>query len=347
VFLWEAHRLIRKDGASGVDGETAGDYAKDLSGNIRELYQRMKSGRYKAPPVKRAWIPKDDNELRPIGIPAFEDKIVQKSVAMVLGAIYEVDFLNCSHGFRPERSAHGALSALRQSCFDIDVTMLIDADIQGYFDAIDHEKLIEILSKRVKDGTILRFIGKWLKAGVMENAQITYMETGTPQGGIISPLLANIYLHEVLDEWFEEEVRPVMYGRCFLIRYADDFVIGFANIQDAKRVMDVLGKRFSKYGLTIHPDKTRCLRFDHPRGDDEDRESFDFLGFTHYWGKSRKGNWIIKRRTGKKRQCRAIKRIRQWCKEHMHDPLVDQWKTLVSKLRGHYQYHGKYAASHR
>lgn len=340
VFLWEAHRLIRKDGASGVDGETAEDYAKDLSGNIRRLHRRMKSGGYKAPPVKRAWVPKDDNELRPIGIPAFEDKIVQKSVAMVLGAIYEVDFLNCSHGFRPERSAHGALSALRQSCFDIDVTMLIDADIQGYFDAIDHEKLIEILSKRVKDGTLLRFIGKWLKAGVMENAQITYMETGTPQGGIISPLLANIYLHEVLDKWFEEEVRPVMYGRCFLIRYADDFVIGFANIQDAKRVMDVLGKRFSKYGLTIHPDKTRCLRFERPRGDDQDRESFDFLGFTHYWGKSRKGNWIIKRRTGKKRQCRAIKRIRQWCKEHMHDPLVDQWKTLVSKLRGHYQYYG-------
>ena len=339
-FLWEAHRLIRKDGASGVDGETAGSYAEALGANIRSLHRRMRSGRYKAPPVKRGWVPKDDGKLRPIGIPAFEDKIVQKAVAMILEAIYEVDFSDASYGFRRGRSAHGALTVLRRNCFRVEASTIIDADIQGYFDAIDHKQLVEFLKLRVNDGTLLRFIGKWLKAGVMDGKEWIHPETGTPQGGIVSPVLANVYLHHVLDQWVEKQVKPVMRGRIFLVRYADDFVLGFEQADDAGRVMRVLAKRFAKFGLTIHPEKSRLLRFAPPKADGTGAESFDFLGFTHYWAKSRKGNWTIKRRTSKKRQKRAMTRIWEWCRESMHTPLPEQWEALASKLRGHYQYYG-------
>lgn len=339
-FLWEAHRLVRKDGASGVDGETAVSYAEALGENIRSLYWRMKSGRYKAPPVKRSWVPKDDGKMRPIGIPAFEDKIVQKAVTMILNAIFEVDFSESSYGFRPRRSAHDALVAVRRNCFRAEVSTIIDADIQGYFDAIDHKQLLAFLKLRVNDGTLLRFIGKWLKAGVMDGEELFHPETGSPQGGIISPVLANVYLHHVLDQWVEKQVEPVMLGKIFLVRYADDFVIGFERAEDAHRVMRVLAKRFAKFGLTIHPEKTRLLRFMPPGVRGEPSESFDFLGFTHYWGKSLKGNWTIKRRTSKKRQSRAMTRIWQWCRENMHEPVEEQRQALVSKLRGHYQYYG-------
>jgi group II intron reverse transcriptase/maturase len=340
VFLWEAHRRIRKDGASGVDGETAQSYAEELGANLRKLHRRMKSGRYRAPPVKRGWIPKEDGTHRPIGIPAFEDKIVQKAVSMLLEAIYEEDFEEVSYGFRRGRSAHDALVGLRQSCYDVSVSHVIDADIQGYFDAIDHKQLMQFLKNRINDGTLLRFIGKWLKAGVLAGEQIIHPESGTPQGGIISPILSNLYLHEVLDRWIAEWVKPVMKGKVFLIRYADDFVLGFQREDDASRVMKVLPKRFAKYGLTIHPDKTRCLKFQKPVGRDNEGDSFDFLGFTHYWGKSRRGNWTIKRRTCKGRQRRAMSGIWQWCKEHLHQPVSWQWQTLRSKLRGHYHYYG-------
>ena len=339
-FLWEAHSRVRKDGASGVDGETAESYAEALGQNIRNLHARMKSGRYKAPPVKRGWVPKDGDELRPIGIPAFEDKIVQRAVAMLLGAIYEVDFVDASYGFRPGRSAHDALEALRRKCYETEVETIIDADIKGYFDAIDHNHLMSFLKRRVNDGVLLRFVGKWLKAGVLDGEEWFRPETGSPQGGVISPVLANIYLHSVLDTWYRDEVRPVMAGRSFLIRFADDFVLGFEKASDAERVMKVLPKRFARFGLTIHPEKTRCVRFIPCGGKDGGPGSFDFLGFTHFWGRSRKGNWVIKRRTSKKRASRAMTRIWEWCKEHLHDPLPDQWQALTSKLRGHYQYYG-------
>jgi len=339
-FLWEAHRLVRKDGASGVDGETPEGYAEALGENIRSLHRRMKSGCYKAPPVKRGWVPKDDGKLRPIGIPTFEDKIVQRAVTMILNAIYEVDFCDSSYGFRPRRSAHDALVALRQCCFRVEVSAVIDADIQGYFDAIDHKQLIEFLKLRVNDGMLLRFIGKWLKAGVMDGKELFHPDTGSPQGGIVSPILANVYLHHVLDLWIQEQVEPVMRGKIFLIRYADDFVIGFERAEDAGRVMRVLAKRFAKFGLTIHPEKTRCVRFAPPDVDGTDTNSFNFLGFTHYWGKSLKGNWTIKRRTNKKRLNRAMTRIWKWCRENMHEPVQAQGEVLVAKLRGHYQYYG-------
>lgn len=340
VFLWEAYGRIRKKGASGVDGETAASYAEALGQNIRDLHRRMKEGRYRAQPVKRVWIPKDGDKLRPIGIPAFEDKIVQKAVAMVLEAIYEVDFSDVSYGFRKKRSQHQALVALRQGCFRTKATTIIDADIQGCFDAIDHKQLLKFMRRRVNDGTLLRFIGKWLKAGVLEGELLTHPDTGTPQGGIVSPILANIYLHEVLDRWIEEQVKPVMKGRVFLIRYADDFVLGFERAGDAERVMKVLAKRFAKYGLTIHPQKTRCVHFAPPGQGRDDSESFDFLGFTHYWAKSLKGNWTIKRRTCKKRLNRVMTREWRWCRDNMHEPLKEQWETLVSKLTGHYEYYG-------
>ena len=339
-FLWEAHRRIRKDGASGVDGETAESYAEALGENIRSLHRRMKSGRYRAPAVKRGWIPKDDGEQRPIGIPSFEDKIVQKAVAMVLDAILEVDFSEVSYGFRWGRSAHDALTALRGGCLKVKASTIIDADIKGYFDAIDHKQLVNFLKRRVNDGMLLRFIGKWLKAGVMDGEEWIHPETGTPQGGIISPVLANVYLHYVLDLWIEEQVKPVMAGRVFLVRYADDFILGFEFKDDARRVLRVLAKRFAKFGLTIHPEKTRCVSFAPPRAEGSRPESFDFLGFTHYWGKSLKGHRTIKRRTSGKRQRRAMTRIWQWCRERMHEPLRQQWEALVSKLRGHYQYYG-------
>ena len=340
VFLWEAHRRIRKDVASGVDDETAESYAESLGENIRSLYWRMKSGRYRAPPVKRSWIPKDDGEMRPIGIPAFEDKIAQKAVAMVLEAIFEIDFSDASYGFRRKRSAHQALKVLRDGCLRINASTIIDADIKGYFEAIDHKQLINFLKRRVNDGMLLRFIGKWLKAGVLDGDEWIHPETGTPQGGIVSPVLANVYLHYVLDQWIEEQVGPVMAKRIFLVRYADDFILGFESEHDAKRVMRVLAKRFAKFGLTIHPEKTRCVRFASPKRNGPAPESFDFLGFTHYWAKSLNGYWVIKRRTSKKRQCRAMTRIWLWCREQMHAPIAEQWEQLVAKLRGHYQYYG-------
>lgn len=341
VFLWEAHRQIRKGGATGVDGVTAEEYAKDLAGNLRRLHQTLRSGRYKAPPVKRGWVPKDDGKQRPIGITAFEDKIVQRAGAMILGAIYEVDFSDGSYGFRPGRSAHQALQALRQKCLWLGTVVVIDADIRGYFDTINHRHLREMLRRRINDGALLRLINRWLKAGVMEGERLSHPRDGTPQGGVISPVLANIYLHEVLDRWFQEEVQPRLDGRSFFVRYADDFILGFANDADARRVMAVLPKRFGRFALTVHPDKTRRLRFG-PPGNGEDREtgSFDFLGFTHYWGQTRGGGWTIKRRTSRKRLTRSMKRAWQWCRENLHEPIRWQWKTLVGKLRGHYNYYG-------
>ena len=357
-FLWEAYRLIRKTGARGVDGESGADFAENAAERIRDLHHRLRSGSYVAPPVKRGWIPKDDGTERPIGIPTFEDKIVQKAVTMLLEAVYEVDFHSQSYGFRPGRSAHQALKSVRDGCYAVEVSTLIDADIKGYFDAIDHAKLREIIRKRVNDGGLMRLINKWLKAGVMDAEQLTYAQDGSPQGGVISPMLANIYLNEVLDRWYEDQVKPVMYGRTFMVRYADDFLLGFQDERDARRVMKVLAARFAKYGLTIHPDKTKMLRFGQPnhsaktcgfgrlpalarrRAGLRRPETFAFLGFTHYWGRSLRGYWTIKRRTSGKRLRRARKTMMQWCKEHMHTPVRTQWTTLCAKLRGHYQYYG-------
>jgi RNA-directed DNA polymerase len=342
-WLLEAYRRTRKDGAVGVDGQTATGYAADLEGNLRSLLDRAKSGRYQAPPVRRVHIPKGTgSETRPIGIPTFEDKLLQRAVTMVLEAVYEQDFLDCSYGFRPGRSAHQALDALWRQLMKGGGGWVLEIDIRKFFDALDHRHLRAILSRRVRDGVLLRLIGKWLKAGVMEDGRVSHPESGSPQGGVISPVLANAYLHEVLDTWFEQTVIPRLKGRASLIRYADDAVLVFEREGDARRVMDVLPKRFGKFGLTLHPEKTRLVPFQRPRqgASREDRPgTFDFLGFTHYWGRTLKGGWAVKRKTAKDRFNRSLKSMVRWCREHRHLPIKQQWVALTSKLRGHYAYY--------
>jgi RNA-directed DNA polymerase len=268
-------------------------------------------------------------------------------VVMVLEAVYEQDFLPCSYGFRPKRSAHQALDALWQQTMKLGGGWIVEVDIRKFFDTLDHAQLRELLRQRIRDGVLLRLIDKWLQAGVLEEGILSYPTTGSPQGGVISPLLANVYLHYVLDVWFAEEVQPRLRGRAFLIRYADDFVMGFACEADARTVLEVLPKRFGKYGLTIHPDKTRLVAFRPPTPsgpDDSEANSvpgtFDLLGFTHYWGRSRRGNWVVKRRTATSRLQRALKKIAAWCRSFRHLSLGDQQRTLGQKLRGHFAYFG-------
>ncbi len=343
-WLHEAYRLTRKDGAVGVDGQSADEYAVNLESNLRSLLERAKSGTYQAPPVRRVHIPKGSgHETRPIGIPTFEDKVLQRAVLMVLEPIYEQDFLDCSYGFRPGRSAHDALDSLRKQAIANRGGWILEVDIRKCFDTLDHGRLREFLQHRVRDGVLLRLLGKWLKAGVLEDGGVSHPEAGSPQGGVISPLLANIYLHEVLDRWFERDVQPRMRGRAFLIRFADDAVLGFASHADALRVIEVLPKRFGKYGLTLHPDKTRLVPFlrPPPRGRQGTRPgTFPFLGFTHYWGRSRAGYWVLKRKTASDRLCRALHTIADWCRHHRHLSVRDQHATLCQKMRGHYAYYG-------
>ncbi len=342
-FLREAYHRTRKSSAPGIDGVTAQEYAEHLDENLHDLHERLRSGGYQAPPVERVWLDKADGGQRPIGKPTFEDKIVQRAVAMLLEAIYEQDFCDSSYGFRQGRSPHDALHALRERCMTEGIGWIVDADVSGYFDSIDGTRLREVLCKRVNDGRIMRLIGKWLHAGVMEEGVLTHPETGVPQGGVASPVLANIFLHHVLDEWFACEVRPRMQGRCFLIRYADDFVIGCEVEADARKIMDVLPKRFSRFGLRIHPTKTALRAFRKPdarEGSEDGNGTFDFLGLTHYWTRSRRGFWVIKRRTAGKRRRRTKKSLWRWCRTNRHAPLKYQYQMLCQKLRGHFLYYG-------
>lgn len=343
-WLKEAHRRTRKDGAVGVDAQTAVEYGQELEANLQSLLDRLKMGSYRAPPVRRTYIPKDGGKLRPLGIPTFEDKVLQTAIKMLLEAVYEEDFLDCSYGFRPGRSAHDALEALWQSTMHISKhgAWVVEVDIETFFDSIDHDHLRDILDQRVSDGVVRRVIHKWLNAGVMEDGQHRCPDSGTPQGGVISPLLANVFLHEVLDMWFVQEVQPRLGGRAELIRYADDFVVVCEHEHDAKRVLAVLPKRFGRYGLRLHPDKTRLVRFERPRGRDDGLrpETYDFLGFTHYWGTSRKGNPIVKRKTMAARMRRSLRGIWEWCRRNRHEPVSEQHTVLVAKLHGHYGYYG-------
>jgi group II intron reverse transcriptase/maturase len=341
-FLREAYHLTRKNGAPGIDGQTAEEYGRELDSHLQSLLDRFKSGRYWAPPVRRVYIPKGEgSETRPIGIPTIEDKILQRAVTMVLTAVYEQDFLDCSYGFRPERSAHQAVEAVWQGLMSMGGGWVIEVDIQKFFDTLDHKHLRGFLEQRVRDGVLRRMIDKWLKAGIFEDGSVRHLGEGTPQGGVISPLLANIYLHEVLDRWFEEEIKPRLRGKAFLVRYADDAVLVFAEEEDARRVMAVLPKRFGKYGLTLHPQKTRLIDFRRPQGPSgRGPDSFDLLGFTHFWGRSGKGAWVVKRKTGKNRFSRAVRAVAEWCRRNRHQPLREQHRALASKLRGHFGYYG-------
>lgn len=342
-LLTEAYRRIKKGKSMGVDRVSAAEYAVNLDKNLYNLYQRLRRGQYVATPVKRIWIEKENGKYRPIGIPALEDKIVQKAVEMILSAIYEPNFHEFSHGFRTGHSQHMAIKQLRESCIKCNSNWIVSADITGLFDNIDHGYLREFIKQRVNDGGIIRLLGKWLKAGVMEEQRYFHTESGTPQGGVISPILSNIFLHNVLDDWFVKEVQPRMKGRSFLIRFADDFIAGFELESDAVKATTAMGKRFNRFGLELHPEKTKLIRFGRPTdktGKENMPGTFDFLGFTFYWGKSRQGYWVIKKKTLRKRLCRFKKNIWKWCKVNRHNPIQEQHESLCSKLRGYYQYFG-------
>lgn len=340
-FLTEAFYQLKKDAAAGIDEMTATEYEVNLEARIADLYRRIKTGQYRAQPARRVWIPKGDGGQRPLAILVLEDKIVQRAVAMLLEAIYEPYFYDYSFGFRRHFSALGAIIYVRRQCLEQGINWIIDADIRKFFDTISWEQLRAILQKRVNDGAILRLIGMWLHVGVLEQGQVVNQEVGTPQGAPVSPMLANIFLHIVLDEWFATQVRPRMSGNCFLARYADDFVMGFSVKKDAERVFGVLPKRFERFGLSIHPEKSRMVQFSRPYWKQgKGPGSFAFLGFTHYWAKTRSGGWTIKRKTQSKRLSRFLSGIGDWCKEHLHEPLAEQHRSLSAKLRGHYQYYG-------
>ena len=328
----------------GGRGSTAAQYETALEANLTSLLERFQSGRYRAPAVRRVHIPKAGvgKQTRPIGIPTLEDKVLQRAVVMALEPMYEQDFLDCSYGFRPGRGAHQALERLWRGLMDIDGGWVVDLDIQHFFDSVDRAQLGRVLDQRVRDGVIRRAIGKWLRAGVMEDGRVWYPDQGTPQGGVVSPLLSNVFLHEVLDTWFHQCVRPRLRGRAFLVRYADDAVLGFEYEDDARRVLAVLPKRFGKYGLTLHPEKTRLVEFRRPRRGARPMpgQSFDMLGFTHFWGRSRTGRWVVRRKTASGRLSRALQRMGRWCRVHRHARVAAQQAALNQQLRGHYQYYG-------
>ena len=346
-WLKVAYERVKPNSAPGVDGQSWAEYGKQLDENLRSLLDRVKSGSYFAPPAKRVHIPKGDGkETRGIGMPTIEDKVLQRAIVMVLEPIFEQDFQSFSYGFRPGRSAHEALACIWSQCMNQGIEWILEVDIRKYFDTLKKTWLRQFLDRRVRDGVLRRLIGKWLAAGVWEKGQLSYPEDGTPQGGVISPLLSNVYLHEVLDCWFVNEVTPRMKGRVFLVRFADDFILGFSRREDAEKVYRVLFKRFEKYGLSLHPEKTRLVPFGRPEATKEGSGggpkpgTFDFLGFTHYWGKSREGRWVIRRKTMRQRFTRGLKAISQWCRENRHEPMREQVEQLGRKLKGHFGYYG-------
>lgn len=341
-WLLDAYRRTRKGGATGVDGRSASEYAETLEVNLQSLLDRTRSGTYRAPPVRRVHIPKGDGKTRPLGIPTFEDKVLQRAVVMLLEPIYEEDFYDFSYGFRPGRSPRDALRALDEGLRRVGGGWVLDVDLKSFFDTLDHEKLRDLLRRRVVDEAVVRLVGKWLRAGVLEGGVVHHSATGTPQGGVVSPLLANIYLHEVLDMWWATEVLPRLRGPASMVRYADDFVMVFESRMDAERVQAVLPKRMERFGLTVHPEKTRLVRFGRPRADGsgESPGSFDFLGFTHFWTRTRKGAWSFRRKTSKKRFSRSLVAINEWLRAVRHRPVDQQATQLGAKILGHITYYG-------
>lgn len=342
-WLYEAFKRTNRNAAPGVDKQSCEDYEGNLDANLRDLLERFKSGRYKAPPVRAVEIPKAGKGTRMIGVPCFEDKVLQRAVAMILEAIYEQDFLDCSYGFRPNRSPHKALDAFWENMTPMTGGWVIEVDIKSYFDQIPPSQLREFISKRVRDGVLVRTINKWLKAGIQREKIVERRKTGTPQGGVISPILSNVYLHEVFDLWFENEAKPRLKGEGFAIRYADDIVIGFKYERDARKVLEVLPKRFAKFGLELHKDKTRLVKFTPPKKGapkKPGKNTVELLGFSHFWGKSQKGNWVVKRSTSGKRFAQKLGQITEYCKKARHLPIKKQARTLGKKLSGHYSYYG-------
>ena len=341
--LERAYHRIRKDAAVGVDGTTKEQYGQQLEENLRGLHERMRARRYRHQPIRRVHIPKSPGKTRPIGISSTEDKIVQGALREVMEAIYEPDFLECSYGFRPNRSAHDALRAMHDMVTREGIAVILEADIQAYFDSIDRKKLWELLQIRIADTSFLRLLGKCLHAGVLDGEEYSEPEDGTAQGSIISPMFGNVCLHYALDLWFERDIKPRLKGRARLIRYADDFIIGFEKPEDAERVMAVLHKRLAKFGLTLHPEKTRLIPFERPRfgrTEGTGSDTFDFLGFTMYWRRSRRGGWYLGMETRKAKVQKFLHTLGEWCRSQRHLPLKDQHAALSRRLSGHFRYFG-------
>lgn len=341
--LERAYRRIRKDAAVGVDGVTHEQYGQGLEEKLQDLHERMKSMRYRHQPIRRVDIPKEDGTTRQIGVAALEDKIVQGAIRDVLEAIYEQDFLPCSHGFRPKRRPHDALRAFTAAAGEGKVNWVFEADVRSFFDSVERPALIEMLGHRVADGSMLRLISKCLHVGVLDGEEYSEPEVGTAQGSVLSPLLGNIYLHHVLDLWFEREVKPRLGGKALLVRYADDFVMGFEREEDAKRVEAVLAQRLERYGLKLNLKKTRLLEFrPPPEGPAGGRGSatFDFLGFTLYWRRTRRGGWRVWCKTRSGRLTRAMQAIDDWCRENRHRSVQEQHAALGRRIQGHFQYFG-------
>jgi group II intron reverse transcriptase/maturase len=344
--LEAAFGSLRREASAGVDGVRYQEYEMDAERNIRQLHQRLKDGTYQAQPLRRVYIPKENGKKRPISIPALEDKIVQKAVAEVLNAIYEQDFLGCSYGFRPRRGAHQALDEVGRATCRRPTGWILEIDITAYFDSIVRDQLMEMVGKRISDRSVLRLIRKWIQVGVIDEGRLLVTETGTGQGQTISPLLANLYLHYVLDQGFEEVVKPRLRGYASEIRFADDAIFCFQYREDAEKVKNVLPKRFAKYGLTLHPEKTRLVEFGRYAEGNAKRQgqkpgTFDCLGFTHIGTRSRQGKFTVHVRTMRKRLRRGLTAVDQWCQEHRHQPVDEQQKILNAKLRGHNQYYGR------
>ncbi len=341
--LMESYHRLDGKAAPGIDGVTKEMYENNLERNLKELHERLKRGKYRASPVLRRWIEKPDGGKRPLGIPTVEDKIVQGAVVEILNSIYEDEFKGFSYGFRPGRSAHHALQSLQTALQKGKVNWVLDADISKFFDTIDHKQLMSFIRRRVTDRSLLRLIGKWLSAGtVEEDGRREEGKVGTPQGGVISPLLANIFLHNALDTFVHEWRKSKGVGEVYIVRYADDFVIACERETDARRLLEELDKRFTGYGLKLNREKTKQLRFGRHwgHGGKPKAEAFDFLGLTHIAGKSRQGQYAVKRKTSRKRYNRSAKAINEWIKVHRHEPLAWQCDQLGLKLKGHYNYYG-------
>ena len=337
-LLQESYEQLNKKSAEGIDGKSWLQYGLEFTERRTSLLAEFKSGRYRAPALRRVYIPKDKHSQRPIDIATTEDKVLQKGVLSAIEPIFEEDFKPFSNCFRPVRSKHQAIDYMFKKVSFEKMHYIIDADIQNYFGSINHGNLRDFLDKRVKDGVIRRMIDKWLKAGIMKSGNIEYPEHGTQQGSVISPILSNIYLHYVLDEWFSEQIQPLLKGKSFIVRYADDFILGFTDKTDADRVMEVLPKRFAKYELTLHPEKTKLIDLNSKRG--RTGRSFDFLGFTHFLSESRKGNKVLKRKTSSKRLTKAIVNISNFIRLNRHTKLKELLARINVKMRGHYLYYG-------
>jgi group II intron reverse transcriptase/maturase len=344
-LLREAFLVLKRDAAPGMDGLTWQAYAADLDRNLTDLHARVHRGAYRATPSRRTYIPKADGRQRPLAVAALEDKIVQRATVAVLNFIYEEEFLGFSYGFRPKRGQHDALDALAVGITDKKVNFILDADVRSFFDEVSQSWLIRFVEHRIADPRIIRLIQKWLKAGVLEDGVVTVSEKGTGQGSVISPLLANVYLHYVFDLWAERWRRHEATGGMMIVRYADDIVVGFAHEVDARRFWDAMRKRFEEFALSLHPEKTRLIEFGRQAVDRRGQrglgkpETFNFLGFTHICGRSRHGKFLLKRKSRRDRMRGKLKEIKEEMRQRMHQPIPEQGRWLAQVVRGYFAYH--------